>query len=309
MNYQRQYDLLINKAKARGNVDGYKERHHILPKALGGSNELSNLVELTAREHFIAHLLLAKIYGKSMWAAIHMMTRFSDTQGRAYKITARTYHTIRQGVSSLCKSNISSWRENNPEAYAATEKNRMEKCTSDARRQNAKKKALKQFAAGAASVPNFKGTCVGSLISDPKITIQLNGDKEIKAAGFNSKCINACLIGKNKTHKGYTWIRISNGKETASEETRKKQSINTKAFFSNPENLAKMQQRLLQSSGKTIQVTFDNGETETVFGLKVAQKKFGCRHIGEMANGQYSYKTNCKSIHYIGRKIVAAKYL
>lgn len=55
MNYALTYSKLIAKAKARVCVDGYVERHHILPKALGGSDDSSNLVALTAREHFVAH--------------------------------------------------------------------------------------------------------------------------------------------------------------------------------------------------------------------------------------------------------------
>ena len=38
----------------------YFERHHIIPKSCGGDNSETNLVLLTAREHFIAHLLLPK---------------------------------------------------------------------------------------------------------------------------------------------------------------------------------------------------------------------------------------------------------
>lgn len=60
MDYQKHYDLLIKKAKSRI-LEGYIERHHIIPKCFGGSNEHENLVELTAREHFIAHLLLYKM--------------------------------------------------------------------------------------------------------------------------------------------------------------------------------------------------------------------------------------------------------
>ena len=61
MNYSLHYEKLINKAKSR-KLDTYKEIHHIVPKCLGGSDDKNNLVELTAREHFIAHLLLLKIY-------------------------------------------------------------------------------------------------------------------------------------------------------------------------------------------------------------------------------------------------------
>lgn len=42
---------------ACGNI--YHERHHILPKSLGGTDEENNLIDLFAREHFIAHKLLA----------------------------------------------------------------------------------------------------------------------------------------------------------------------------------------------------------------------------------------------------------
>ena len=43
-------------------VDGYKEKHHIIPRCQGGGNDKANLVELTAAEHYIAHLLLVKMY-------------------------------------------------------------------------------------------------------------------------------------------------------------------------------------------------------------------------------------------------------
>lgn len=41
--------------------EGYSETHHIIPKAMGGPNSKSNLVRLTARQHFVAHSLLRKM--------------------------------------------------------------------------------------------------------------------------------------------------------------------------------------------------------------------------------------------------------
>jgi hypothetical protein len=73
MNYFLAYQLLIAKAKARVCPEGYVERHHILPRALGGSDDSSNLVALTAKEHFVAHVLLAKIHGGIMWQAVIVM--------------------------------------------------------------------------------------------------------------------------------------------------------------------------------------------------------------------------------------------
>lgn len=61
MNYQRLYDDIVRKGQNRI-LEGYSEKHHIIPRCLGGTNEASNLVSLTPEEHYICHLLLVKIY-------------------------------------------------------------------------------------------------------------------------------------------------------------------------------------------------------------------------------------------------------
>ncbi len=60
--YTTTYFSIIEKAKLRvlPNTE-YKEIHHIVPRSLGGSNELSNLVDLTYREHRLCHKLLVKM--------------------------------------------------------------------------------------------------------------------------------------------------------------------------------------------------------------------------------------------------------
>jgi hypothetical protein len=55
------YNNITENAKSRI-IDGYTERHHILPRSLGGTNDKDNLVDLTAREHFICHWLLTKMH-------------------------------------------------------------------------------------------------------------------------------------------------------------------------------------------------------------------------------------------------------
>jgi hypothetical protein len=97
MNYQRHYDLLIAKAQARIGVNGYAEKHHIIPKSLGGSNAKSNMVTLTGREHFVAHMLLARIHGKGLWQAAVMMKNKSAVQpgrvgnSRLYEMAKREW--------------------------------------------------------------------------------------------------------------------------------------------------------------------------------------------------------------------------
>jgi len=61
MNYSAHYDRLIARAREHTLV-GYKERHHVLPRCMGGGNEHENLVYLTAEEHYVAHQLLVKMY-------------------------------------------------------------------------------------------------------------------------------------------------------------------------------------------------------------------------------------------------------
>ncbi len=65
MNYKKIYDSLIERGKNR-NLNEYGEKHHIVPKCLGGSNKKANLVKLTPEEHYVAHQLLVKIYPNNM---------------------------------------------------------------------------------------------------------------------------------------------------------------------------------------------------------------------------------------------------
>ena len=52
MNYKRIHNNIIERAKNR-TLKGYKERHHIVPRCMGGTDEPENLVELTPEEHFV----------------------------------------------------------------------------------------------------------------------------------------------------------------------------------------------------------------------------------------------------------------
>lgn len=87
MNYQAHYDRLIARARNR-ELTGYSERHHVLPRCLGGSDSKSNLVNLTAAEHYVAHQLLVKIYpgNRSIaYAAYVMAVTSKNHEGRANK--------------------------------------------------------------------------------------------------------------------------------------------------------------------------------------------------------------------------------
>lgn len=59
MNYLKIYCNLIRKAENRIPPEGYTEKHHTFPVSIYGKN--NRIVVLTAKEHFILHLLLEKI--------------------------------------------------------------------------------------------------------------------------------------------------------------------------------------------------------------------------------------------------------
>jgi len=96
MNYQRIYDQLIKKRQDEIlKKPTYFETHHIKPRCLGGSNDKSNLVRLTAREHFIAHYLLAKIYGGRLWTPVYFMSKSGTNSAKGYASEGRLYEAAR----------------------------------------------------------------------------------------------------------------------------------------------------------------------------------------------------------------------
>ena len=98
-NYQQRYQKFIKSRPTRTKIkfDGC-ETHHIIPKSVGGSNDLSNLVVLTPREHFIAHMMLVKCYkGKSKSKMVYALMKLSIANGNhhGYRLTAKRYETIK----------------------------------------------------------------------------------------------------------------------------------------------------------------------------------------------------------------------
>lgn len=105
LKYAKWYEQLITNAKARTYELDYQEVHHIIPRSLGGTDEKHNLVGLSLREHFIAHLLLWRMgfpgqYNEKMAYAFSFMSRL---QGKA-NINNRLYETARIECSRKGKS-------------------------------------------------------------------------------------------------------------------------------------------------------------------------------------------------------------
>jgi hypothetical protein len=102
--YTRWYYNIVSNAQFRITSE-YTEKHHIVPKSLGGVDSKENLVKLTAREHFICHMLLVRMTTgqakRSMSYAAWQMT-YIDNRPR-YKPTSRMYAILRKQLSESYK--------------------------------------------------------------------------------------------------------------------------------------------------------------------------------------------------------------
>ena len=104
MDYQKIYNSMID-FRAKNIPEGYSEKHHIVPKCQGGNDKKSNLVRLTAKEHFVAHHLLVKIYKNTqseynLSCALHRMA-FSNGDNMERKFTATMFETARKIQANL----------------------------------------------------------------------------------------------------------------------------------------------------------------------------------------------------------------
>lgn len=106
MDSKRIYLQIINRGKLeeidrlykRKKKLEYFETHHIVPRCLGGNDDRTNLVELTAREHFVCHWLLTKIHKDiqprnlyhKLACAFHRMTHMS-TKNQKHLVNSRMF--------------------------------------------------------------------------------------------------------------------------------------------------------------------------------------------------------------------------
>jgi 5-methylcytosine-specific restriction endonuclease McrA len=113
--YTNWYFNIIERAKSRMLLSNiYTEKHHIVPKSLGGSNAKDNIVVLTGREHAICHLLLIRMTEgaakRSMtFAAWRMMFKSNLTASR-HSIGARLYESTRIEMAKAASYRSSQYR-------------------------------------------------------------------------------------------------------------------------------------------------------------------------------------------------------
>lgn len=98
--YYKWYQSIV----AHSSSSDYVEEHHILPKSLGGSNDASNLVKLSAREHFICHILLTKFTsGEDRYKMVYAAKLLAKAK-RSYQhryFNSRLYETVKKEAAKI----------------------------------------------------------------------------------------------------------------------------------------------------------------------------------------------------------------
>ena len=90
MDYAKIYEILCKRGQEERKLD-YSETHHIVPKCMGGKDDKNNLTVLSAKEHYIVHALLTKMYpndSKIQYAYV-MMSVVNEHQQRV--VSSRHY--------------------------------------------------------------------------------------------------------------------------------------------------------------------------------------------------------------------------
>ena len=130
---QQTYNEFIeNILNSRGRFacgDEYHERHHIIPKCMGGSNDEENLVDLFAQEHFEAHRMLAlenPDNEKLVYAWWCMAVQANEHTKERYEINASEYAEVKLAYIDKLRMRVSG--TNNP-MYGISPKERMDEDT------------------------------------------------------------------------------------------------------------------------------------------------------------------------------------
>ena len=213
MNYSQNYHDYISYVKTLDRKVGvrgssgyiYYERHHITPRCLGGSDSLDNLVLLTAREHFLAHYLLTKIYIQpndraKMYFAFMQMQTINKYQNRY--MNSRLFEKLKLENSSL----LSRFRA--PRHWTEEQKNKVRGKSkppfSSSHRQNISKaiRGLKQ-------TPEIVNNRVRKTNKPVRCLDTGEIFSSVKAAAENKKVpashITIVCKGRGKSTKGLHW--------------------------------------------------------------------------------------------------------
>lgn len=100
--YIERYNRLIKYCKNRTlNDEEYSEIHHIIPRCMSGDNGATNLIRLSAKEHYLAHWMLWKAYGTPGLVGAFFMMMVKNTQQDRRIMPSYLYEKLRKEMSKI----------------------------------------------------------------------------------------------------------------------------------------------------------------------------------------------------------------
>lgn len=224
MDYTKIHNTIIERAKTRI-LEGYVEKHHIVPKCIGGTDDNDNIVELTAKEHFIVHKLLTKIYPNEvgLQRAAWLMAKMNNANGRLYRVGAREYKRLKENlkVTKEQRNKISESMKGNKNCLGNRLTNEHKSNISKSLKGNVigcfkGKRLSKEHRKKISNSMKGKERSISHRINSGRIILQydindilIKEHKTIKMAadalGLNTSNISANLKGITKHCGGYIW--------------------------------------------------------------------------------------------------------
>lgn len=192
MNYRRIYDNLIAKHGSWEKPKGvYAERHRKIPGCAGGKYVKGNAFYMSARAHFLAHLLLARIYGGRNWSAVKLMSR-GDKSSKLYERSKIEHNLYNSELARLQWANAESRSkilEAQKNSINQEYRDKMSKITSSNWTEKRRKEA------------SIRQTLANSSMSEEtkrKISISKTGKKRPELSGDNNPTRKRMLIKMEK---------------------------------------------------------------------------------------------------------------
>lgn len=206
--YKKWYDSIIEKANTRTIKLTYSENHHIIPRSLGGTDDLSNIVNLSAREHFICHVLLTKCttghYKHKMLYAANMMSQISRDYQIRYVPSSRLYEMIKKEFSKMHSNRLTGRKlsDDHKEKISKASKGRIvseETIQKRAEKNTGKKRTPEQKEKMRIAQLNRKAkTPEEKLLISKKISKSLSGKLTGPKSEETKQKLSQALIGRNK---------------------------------------------------------------------------------------------------------------
>jgi len=204
--YTNWYHAIMKRAAIRDLTPPY-DRHHIIPKSLGGSKAPNNIAQLTMRAHFVCHQLLVRMLtGISRYKMLHAVWRLAHVKGQ--RITSRLYEKLR------IERSLAMTGRKNPKVSAALK---------------GRKKTAEEIAKRVATVTGVKRPATSAALKgrkNPKVSAALKGRTqprdlvEKRAAALRGKPSGTLgrkqsaeekllrsniMKGRSSSNKGGTW--------------------------------------------------------------------------------------------------------